>query len=248
MQELLNIQNISVSIDKQKILDNLSCSIIANNIHIIMGPNGSGKSTLAYSILGHPRYNIEQGKLIFDGVDITQELLHKRAQRGIFLSFQQPPEIPGVQVFTFLREAARALLKKEYAVDELYDEVCKIFKFLGLAENFAYRNLNDGFSGGEKKRFELLQLLLFKPRLAILDELDSGLDADGLSLITRTIEILKQETQTTFIIISHNQHFIKRLAIDSLFVMHNGTIAAHGDHILLAAIEQQGYYGISTFR
>jgi len=166
------IKNLSVSVDDQLIINDLNLEVAPGTIHAIMGPNGSGKSTLAYTLAGHPNYNIERGSILFNGEELTELSPDKRAQAGLFLAFQHPCEIPGVTVSNFLREAYVATTGSETSVQDFHELLNQKMKQLNIDPNFAHRNLNDGFSGGEKKRLEMLQLLVLKPKLAILDEID----------------------------------------------------------------------------
>jgi Fe-S cluster assembly ATP-binding protein len=210
-----------------------------------MGPNGSGKSTLAATIIGHPSYEVTQGSITFMGIEINQLAVDKRAQIGIFLACQQPPEIPGVNIFTFLKEAYCALGGRGIGVKEFQAILHQALDFLGIEHSFVQRNLNEGFSGGEKKRLELLQLLLFKPQMAILDEIDSGLDVDALNLISKVIAKLRTENPAMIVLlITHYQRIIDQVMPDAVHVMRNGALICSGDYRLAHNIEKHGYENI----
>lgn len=243
---MLKITNLSVVADDTPLLHNISLDVGAGQTHLLMGPNGSGKSTLALTLMGHSQYTITNGSLFLHSEDITTMPVHKRAQRGLFLSFQQPPVLPGVQVFTLLKEACHVLRQQPVEVDVLYDELCDYMDLLGIDHSFAQRNVNEGFSGGEKKRFELLQLLLLKPKLAVLDEIDSGLDVDGIKLLQEGLLLAREcNPDLSFLIISHYQKssLFERIAVDAVHVLKRGHLVAHGDVSLCTIIEKQGFDG-----
>jgi Fe-S cluster assembly ATP-binding protein len=247
MKPILSIKNLAVSIEDREIIKNFNLEIEAGSIHALMGPNGSGKSSLANTLMGHPRYSVKGGTIFFNEIDITNFSPDKRAKQGLFLAFQYPQEIPGVQVFTFLKEVQRALTGNDIPVEELYDQLCNYLQLLSMDESFAYRNVNEGFSGGEKKRFELLQLLMLKPKLAILDEIDSGLDVDALKVVAHGLAIARKESPNlSILLITHYQRILNYIEPDFVHVMQDGYLIKSGDASLAQAIDQEGYDGIRS--
>jgi Fe-S cluster assembly ATP-binding protein len=240
---MLKIRNLTVSVADKIVLHDINLSVEAGCLHALMGPNGSGKSTLAYTLMGHPRYKINAGTIEFNGINLLELPVEKRARAGLFLASQYAPEIPGVQVFTFLKEAYRMLVGTEITVSDFKNLVLPLFDLVKLDHAFLYRNLYEQFSGGEKKRLEIVQLLLFKPRLAILDEIDSGLDVDGLKLIAHAIAQLQQENkQMSIILITHYQRILNYVMPDHVQVLQSGIITHTGNSLLAQQIEQQGYH------
>lgn len=242
---MLSIQNLSVSVAQKPIVHNFSLTLQPGSTHIIMGPNGSGKSTLVTTFMGHPNYEVTSGIITFDGANLLELSVEKRAQQGIFLANQQPPEIPGVNIFTFLKEAYCALTGTKIAVKEFQALAYEALDFLGIEYGFIQRNLNEGFSGGEKKRLELLQLLLFKPKVALLDEIDSGLDVDAFNLISKVIAKVRTENPAMIVLlITHYQRIIDQVMPDAVHVMRDGTLICSGDYRLARNIEKHGYENI----
>lgn len=238
----MHIQNLAVLVENKKILKNITLSIAPGSIHALMGPNGSGKSTLAYTLLGHPHYEVENGTILYKNQNITELAPAERAKLGIFLSFQQPVAIPGLKVNTFLKEALQATSGTTISVQEFNIKLIEYMKQLQIDPSFAYRDLNDGFSGGEKKRFELLQMLVLKPTFIILDEIDSGLDIDALKLVAYTVDLLKKENgQTTVLIITHYQRILEHISPDYVHVLYDGEIMQSGDAQLVHQLEAKGY-------
>jgi Fe-S cluster assembly ATP-binding protein len=234
--------NLCVSVDDKHILNGISLEIAPGSVHCIMGPNGSGKSTFAQAIMGHPDYQITSGALYLNGVDITQLAVDKRAQAGIFLAFQHPYEIPGVTVFNFLKEAHAALTKHMVSVKEFQELLYAKMALLNMDLSFAQRALNCGFSGGEKKRLELLQLLVLCPKVAILDEIDSGLDVDAMKIVAQGLQVARQENPgLSIIIITHYPRLLSYIVPDHMHIMRKGSIIRSGSAALALAIEQRGY-------
>ncbi len=238
---MLQISNLTVTLEDKPILKNLSLTIQPGTIHALMGPNGSGKSTLASTLLGYPQFEVVEGSITFNDEDLLALPMEKRARLGLFLACQQPPAVPGVQVFTFLKEAHRMLTGEEVSVGEFKERVYKAFDDVKLDHSFVYRNVHEGFSGGEKKRFEIAQLLLFKPKLAILDEIDSGLDVDALRNLT---EVLKGCSGMSFLVITHYKRILEYIKPDKVHVLSNGTIWASDDHTLADRVDERGYDGL----
>lgn len=239
---MIQINSINSLIDDTPILKNLSLMIEDGSIHAIMGPNGSGKSTLAHTIAGNPQFQVTSGSILFNDEDITQISPHERARRGIFLSFQQPPAIPGLSVFDFLKESYQAVSGNQIELELFHLELLSYCQLLKMDQSFLERSCNDGFSGGEKKRFELLQLLVLKPKFIILDEIDSGLDVDALKLIDRVIkEIRRFEPIATFLIITHYQRILEYVQPDHIHILIDGKIKESGTMQLAHTISAQGY-------
>jgi len=244
MISVLKINNLCVCVDKSEIIKNLSIDVFDGQVHAIMGPNGSGKSSLAYSLMGHPRFCVKSGGISFFNEDVVQLSPDERAKRGLFLAFQYPKEIPGATVFSVLKESLGAVSGKLVSFDGFSKILFNKMDILKIDHSFAYRNLNEDFSGGEKKRFEILQMLVLRPRLAILDEIDSGLDIDSLKVVAKGIKYAKKENpRMTIIIITHRQHILRYIKPDFVHIMHDGTIVNSGNFELAAQIEKKGYTG-----
>jgi len=236
--QLLNIENLTVSIAGKKVVNDFSLSVRAGEIHALMGPNGSGKSSLAYAIAGHHEYRVTNGSVMLGNTDLLGLSPEKRAQAGLFLSFQEPPEVGGVSMATFLQMIASG------AEDERKDLKIMLPE-IGLHDNFLQRFLNEGFSGGEKKKSELLQLVARKPKIAICDEMDSGLDLDALKSLAR---ILRSEAErgAGLLLISHSPRLFELLAPDFVHVLLRGRLAASGGRALLDTLTKDGYRVFSS--
>ena len=241
---LLEINNLYACIDNTYIIQDLNLSINYGEIHVIMGKNGSGKSTLAKIIAGHPGYKITQGHILFNGQDITEEDPEKRSHQGIFLAFQYPVEIPGVSNIDFLRLAynSQKKAKKEQILDPLsfFELLSEKIKLINMDKNFLQRNVNEGFSGGEKKKNEILQMALLNSKLSILDEIDSGLDIDALKTIANNINLLKNKAQA-IMIITHYQRILDYIKPDFIHIMQDGKIIHTGTAELAMQLEKHGY-------
>jgi Fe-S cluster assembly ATP-binding protein len=219
----------------------------ANEVHAVMGPNGSGKSTLAYALMGHPAYVITEGRILFDGEDLTELEADERAQRGLFLAFQYPHAVPGVTVTSFLRSAINAIRKARkggeddpVAIPEFRKELLEQMDRLKVSRELASRYLNDGFSGGEKKRVEILQMAMLKPRIAILDETDSGLDIDALRVVARGVKDLVSPEMGA-LVITHYQRILEYITPDFVHVFIDGRIVEEGGPELAHKLEAEGY-------
>ncbi len=224
------------------ILRGLSLTVNAGEVHAIMGPNGSGKSTLASTLLGSPEYEVTDGRIVFQGDDITEWPTDVRAKQGIFLAFQYPQEIPGVSVIQFLRQALSARKGIDLSVLELRLATMDWMKRLGMDGSFVDRYLNEGFSGGEKKRNEVMQMAILEPELAILDETDSGLDIDALRIVAKGIrEIRIDRPQMGVVLITHYQRLLDELQPDFVHIMVDGRIVASGGMELAQQLERDGY-------
>lgn len=239
--ELLNIQNLSVRVTEKPILHNLNLSVGAGATHVLMGPNGAGKSTLGNAIMGNPHYEITDGKIFFDGKDITHDSTDKRAKAGIFLSFQNPIEVPGISLGNFTRGALEAVTGQRMRLLAYKKESERILKLLSMDPSYASRDLNVGFSGGEKKKAEIFQLLMLKPKLAILDETDSGLDVDAVRIVSEGVRIYQEEVKGTLIIITHSTRILESLNVDRTHVLAGGNIIASGDASMIADINENGF-------
>lgn len=241
---MLKIKNLSISVGKKEIIKNLELNVEKGKIYALMGPNGSGKSTLANALAGNPNYKITKGNIILDGIDITNASPDERAKHGLFLSFQYPQEIDGVTITNFLRHAYNATHQKKlnpFAFKKLIKEKQEN---LNVNEQFTKRYLNKGFSGGEKKKSEMLQMLILDPRVVILDETDSGLDIDALRTIARAIKKF-MTPEKTCIIITHYQRILDYLEPDEIIIMKKGKIVKTGKKELAKEIEKKGYQTIS---
>lgn len=239
MSSGLNIRNLVVSTAGTTILSGVDLDVPAGEVHALMGPNGGGKSTLAYSLMGHPAYKVESGTITFDGVDITAMPPDERARHGLFLSLQYPTAIPGVTVTNFLRAALRAH-GRELPAREFIAKMNQEMTALSIDASFKSRYINDGFSGGEKKRSEILQMALIQPRLAILDETDSGLDVDALRIVAKGIERLRTKDMGV-LVITHYCRILDYLTPDYVHVLAKGRIVASGGADLATRIEKEGY-------
>ena len=241
---LLSIKNLSVSIEDKEILNNLSLDIKEGEVHAIMGPNGSGKSTLSNVLAGKEEYNITSGEIIFKDKNLFDLNIEERSQEGLFLAFQYPVAIPGVNITPFLQAALNSKLKangkEEVDVLSFAKRLRETANKLGFSNDMLKRSVNDGFSGGEKKRFEILQMSILNPLLSILDETDSGLDIDALKIVTRGVNNLRNNT-SSFLIITHYQRLLDQITPDFVHVIVNGKIVKSGDKSIAEQIEQSGY-------
>ena len=237
---LLVIDDLHASVDDTEILKGVDLTINEGEAHAIMGPNGSGKSTLAYVLMGHPGYEVTSGTITYKGEDITESAPEDRAQAGMFLGFQYPEEIPGVSVVNFLRTALSNKSDTDYTVLELRLKVADAMRELGMDPSFADRYLNEGFSGGERKRNEILQMAVLEPDFAVLDETDSGLDIDALKIVAEGVQRLRTD-ERGFLIITHYQRMLDYITPDVVHVFADGRIVESGGPDLADRIEQAGY-------
>jgi Fe-S cluster assembly ATP-binding protein len=243
-QPLLSVQNLHVKVEDKEILKGVNLEIFPGEVHAIMGRNGSGKSTLSYTLMGHPRYIVTEGKILFKGVDITEMTPDQRAKAGLALAFQYPVAIPGVSVSNFVRASVNAVRGKDVPVKEFRQELKAQMKKLGVADEFLGRYINDGFSGGEKKRLEILQLALLKPALAVLDETDSGLDIDALKTVSEGINNLANP-ETAILLITHYQRILNYVEPQFVHVFQDGRIVKSGGGELSKELEARGYDWVS---
>ena len=242
---VLQIKNLHVSVEaengEREILKGVDLTIKSGETHAIMGPNGSGKSTLAYSIAGHPKYTITDGSVTLDGVDVLEMSVDERARAGLFLAMQYPVEVPGVSVSNFLRTAATAVRGEAPKVRTWVGEVKDAMSALGMDPAFSERNVNEGFSGGEKKRHEILQMELLKPKIAILDETDSGLDVDALRIVSEGVNRIKAKSDVGVMLITHYTRILRYIKPDFVHVFAGGRIVEQGGAELADRFEAQGY-------
>ena len=240
MKELLQIKDLYVNAGKKQILKGLNLTINKGEVHVIMGPNGAGKSTLANCIFNNPEYTKISGKIDFEGENINDLSTDKIAKKGIFMSFQSPEEIPGISCLNFLKTAKNKIQEKPVKIFEFKDTVKKYVEELNMNPKLIDRNLNVGFSGGEKKKNEILQMLVLNPKLSILDETDSGLDVDAIRTVSKGIEMYKNE-ENAVLIITHNTRILENLKVDYVHILVDGKIVKTGDASLAKEIEQEGY-------
>ena len=239
--KLLEVQNISVRVEDKEILHNVCLEIGKGETHVLMGPNGTGKSTLGYTLAGNPKYQVTGGKILFKGQDITQAAPDVRAKAGLFLSFQSPIEIPGITVSAFIRSALEQKTGKRVSLWSFKKELKKAMEVLQMDDSYAERDLNVGFSGGEKKKAEMLQLIMFRPDLAILDETDSGLDVDAVRIVSDGIAQYQKQHGGSLLIITHSTRLLERIPVDKTHVMVGGTLVDHGDSSLVDRINESGF-------
>jgi Fe-S cluster assembly ATP-binding protein len=237
---MLKVENLHVEIDGNEIVKGLDLEVGKGEIHAIMGPNGSGKSTLANVLMGHPRYEVTAGSVTFEGEDVLELEPDERAKMGMFLAFQYPSEVPGVSVANFLRTALNSVREEELSPMEMYRLLQDKMAVMRMDPKFAERYLNEGFSGGEKKRNEILQLLMLQPRLAILDETDSGLDIDALQVVARGVNEMRAPDFSA-VLITHYQRILRYIEPDRVHVMLDGRIVTSGGEELAEALEDKGY-------
>ena len=237
---LLEIKDLHVNAGEKEILKGIDLNIKKGEIHVIMGPNGSGKTTTANAILNNPEYTKTEGTITFDGEDITKSRTDEIARKGIFMSFQLPEEIPGVSVTNFLKYAKNKITGQPVKIFQFKDELKKYMEELNMNSKNMERSLNVGFSGGEKKKNEILQMLVLNPKLAILDETDSGLDVDAIKIVSKGIEMFKNDDNGV-LIITHNTRILNHLKVDYVHVLVNGQIVKTSTAELAEEIEETGY-------
>ena len=241
MEHLLNIRGVSASADDKPILHGVDLAVNAGECHVLMGPNGAGKSTLGHVIMGDPTYRTTSGTIEFAGEDITDFSPDKRSLAGLFLSYQAPVEIPGVPLYSFLRTICQKRPELKMTAKQFRRRVGELCDELDMDSSYLTRELNVGFSGGEKKKVEMLQLLLLQPKLAILDVTDSGLDVDALSVVSRGIEAYRQQCDGALLVITHHTRILERLDVDRTHVMVKGNLVAEGGADLIPTIDREGF-------
>lgn len=240
-KQLLKVNDLHVAVEEKEILHGVNLEVGKGETHVLMGPNGTGKSTLGYALMGNPRYTISSGKIWFDGANITEEPVNARAKAGMFLSFQNPLEVPGVSLSSFIRSALEQQSGKRIRLWEFKKELERNMEVLQMDPSYAERDLNVGFSGGEKKKAEILQLLMLKPKLAILDETDSGLDVDAVRTVSAGIKEYQKSCDGSLLIITHSTKILESLSVDQTHIMVQGKIIKTGDASLVDEINQEGF-------
>ena len=239
-EHLLDIKGLHAGVEGKEILKGLSLTVGKGEVHVILGPNGSGKSTLMNVIMGHPKYEVTAGSIAFEGEDITQLKTFERARKGLFLSFQTPEEIPGISVANMIRTAKQAVSGERVKLLPFRRKLKEMMAELKIKPEYADRYLNVGFSGGEKKRNEILQLLMLEPKLALLDETDSGLDVDAVQIVSEGVAKFHNEDNSC-LIITHNTRILEKLTVDRVHVLMNGTIVEEGGAELIEEINRRGF-------
>ena len=237
---LLDVRHVSVDINEKSVLHGIDLKINKGETHVFMGPNGAGKSTLGNTLMGNPVYTLIEGKIIFAGKDVTEEKADVRAKEGMFLSFQNPLEVPGISLETFIRSALQQRTGGRVKLFQFQKDLQAAMKLLNMDASYASRDLNVGFSGGERKKSEILQLLMLKPEFAILDETDSGLDVDAVRTVSKGIEAYKQNGGT-LLIITHSTKILESLDVDFTHVLVKGKIVKTGDATLVDEINKNGF-------
>ena len=243
---LLEVKDLQVTVGEENkvLLDGLNLTVNPGETHVLMGHNGAGKSTLMSALMGDPRYNVTRGQIIFRGQDITHETADVRARAGMFLSFQTPEEIPGITLESFLRTAQAAVTGKPVKVMKFRHELAAQMEALNMDPAYADRYLNVGFSGGEKKKAEILQMLMLEPKLAILDETDSGLDIDAVRTVSQGVQLYRERVHGSLLIITHSTRILEALHVDATHVMEGGVIVKNGDASLVEEINENGFGGV----
>ena len=241
MANVLEIKDLHVSVGEKEILKGINLVVNEGEIHAIMGPNGNGKSTLLQTIMGNPNYKVTSGSILFNGEDVLSMSVDVRSKKGLFLALQYPQEISGVTNSDFLRAAINARNEKPISLFKFIKEIDGNIKELKMKEDLAHRFVNDGFSGGEKKRNEILQMMMLKPKVAMLDEIDSGLDVDAIKLVSDAILKLKEETNLGLLVVSHYERFFTSIKPTHSHVIVDGKIVVEGDSELVLKIDNDGY-------
>ena len=243
---LLEVKNLHVNVGEKEILRGVNLTVGADETHVLMGPNGTGKSTLGYAITGNPNYTVTSGQILFRGEDITELPVNERAKKGIFLSFQNPLEVPGVTLSAFIRSALEQKTGQRVRLFEYRKKLAETMKLLSMDPSYGDRDLNVGFSGGEKKKAEILQMLMLEPSLAILDETDSGLDVDAVRTVSKGISIYEERCKGSLLIITHSTRILESLHVDYTHVMEKGVIVKNGDASLVDEINANGFEELSV--
>lgn len=238
--KVLEIKNLHVNVEDKEILKGIDLDIYEGKVHVIMGPNGAGKSTLTNSIMAHPKYEVIEGDIIFKGENINELSADERAKKGIFMSFQNPEEVAGVTVSNFIRAAKMSITGEKENVISFQKDLEAKMESLNMDKNYSQRYLNVGFSGGEKKKTEILQMIMLNPSLVMLDETDSGLDIDAVRVVSKNVENFRNENKA-IIIITHHREILSRINPDYVHVLIDGKIVKTSDSSLINKIEQEGY-------
>ena len=241
---LLKITGLHVSVGDKEILHGVDLTVNSDETHVLMGPNGTGKSTLGYAITGNPAYTVTEGDIVFGGESIVDMPVNERAKKGIFLSFQNPLEVPGVTLSSFISSALEQKTKTRLRLWDFKKKLAETMKLLDMDESYADRDLNVGFSGGEKKKAEILQMLMLEPKLAILDETDSGLDVDAVRTVSQGVKLYRERVHGSLLIITHSTRILEALTVDAAHVMENGVIVKNGGAELVEKINEKGFSAI----
>lgn len=244
INNLLKITGLHVSVGDKEILHGVDLTVNSDETHVLMGPNGTGKSTLGYAITGNPAYTVTEGDIVFGGESIVDMPVNERAKKGIFLSFQNPLEVPGVTLSSFIRSALEQKTKTRLRLWDFKKKLAETMKLLDMDESYADRDLNVGFSGGEKKKAEILQMLMLEPKLAILDETDSGLDVDAVRTVSQGVKLYRERVHGSLLIITHSTRILEALTVDAAHVMENGVIVKNGGAELVDKINEKGFSAI----
>jgi Fe-S cluster assembly ATP-binding protein len=239
--DMLTVKDLRVSVEDSEILHGVDISIGPGETHVLMGPNGAGKSTLGNALMGNPQYTVTGGEVRFHGEDLLEKSVNERAASGLFMSFQNPIEIPGISLENFMRSAIEQRSGTKLRLWDFRKQVRATLNTLQMEHSYAERDLNVGFSGGEKKKAEILQLLLLKPSLAILDETDSGLDVDAVKTVSRGIKEFQKDQEASLLVITHNAAILDALHVDKVHVLVNGRIVKEGGAELIKEIEENGF-------
>lgn len=245
-EALLEVNRLHVSAGEKEILHGVDLMVGRDETHVLMGPNGTGKSTLGYAVTGNPVYTVTSGSIVFDGEDITALPVNERAKRGIFLSFQNPLEVPGVTLSAFIRSALEQKSGSRLRLWDFKKKLAETMKLLQMDASYAERDLNVGFSGGEKKKAEILQMLMLEPKLAILDETDSGLDVDAVRTVSEGVRLYRERVHGSLLIITHSTRILEALHVDAAHVMENGVIVKNGGAELVEAINESGFAAVNA--
>ena len=246
MTELLRVENLHVSVGKKELLHGINLTVNKGEVHVIMGINGAGKSTLLHAIMGNPVYTITEGRIFFEGQDITELSVDKRAKLGIFLSFQNPISVAGITTENFIRTAKTTISGKQQRLFPFKRLMKSRMEDLAMDPSYAERDLNVGFSGGEKKKTEILQMLMLHPELVILDETDSGLDVDAVKTVSQGIADYRKSSKGSLLIITHSTKILESLHVDKTHIMVNGKIVKTGDSSLIDEINENGFSAYET--
>ncbi|MBW9141767.1 MAG: Fe-S cluster assembly ATPase SufC [Candidatus Aramenus sp.] len=241
---VLKIEDLHVEVEGKEVIKGISLEVKSGEIHALMGPNGSGKTSLSLAIMGHPKYKITKGRITLDGEDITNLETDEKVKRGLFLAFQNPVEISGVKLSTLLVAELNRVRGSSDSVMQMFQTIREYAKTVGVSETLLNRGVFEGFSGGEKKRTEILQMLILRPKFAILDEPDSGVDVDGLRVISEIVNKLKKEINTGYLIITHYRRILDYLNADKVHVLYKGKIVSSGDMSLARLIDEKGYESV----
>lgn len=240
-KNLLEVNNLHVTVGETEILQGLNLNIKPGETHVLMGPNGAGKSTLGNTVMGHPAYHVTEGDIVFEGESILDKSTDERSKKGLYLSFQNPVEVPGITLSNFIRKSLEQQTGERVRLVEFRKALRKEMKDLHMDAQYADRDLNVGFSGGEKKKAEILQLLMLHPKFAILDETDSGLDVDAVRTVSEGVEKYKKENDGALLIITHSTRILESLQVDYTHVIVDGKLVATGDASLVDKINAEGF-------